>query len=873
MAIKAVFQGHWRALEIKWLQHLKLESVAKANEIHKIAVIVAGQPLSKHLLKKVDFTATGITFFPGIPKLAEALASTVAINKIPFSNCIALAALAGCKTENLSASAKFFEKMLEMGVTAEIFSIVIQSIRNIHKKVTETSRLFTKYSESRKNYYPSASSDIMEYGPKNPKRFQLYIFYGFYDLNPAQRKYIELLATDAEILWFSPLHTSHNFAAPFFRTSNLLSKLSSYPAKRVDLTKEFTQIAQFGNNLLTQKALLTNNSIELIRCGSGIGFTKAVTQCIKNNLHSCKTNEITVIASGEDAKQIATQLFIAGIPSTASFNILASHLPAGAFLKKLLELPQNRYHHKDIEKLLLSGFIKIENTPDAVAYAKHANKAGARFGLKALQTTCYQFAFELVDFFNTLPDKSTPATYLNKIKLLLQKLSCDTLPVVFSSEILADSSFSTSNEITYEIFIKMIDAVLETPICLTETDKEGISILPLEKARGISSKVIITTGMEEGLFPRPGIGDPRLPPEVKKLLQLPSLDTKETEDAYLLSQLFEAAREKLFFISRDTDTKGKPLALSHFIQPLATEKNLIKTTTFSDSPLNILDIPSNPPFLESSLKAQKERLFFDPDNPSPDAEHCSMIGSGLYKIDHITATALENYLYNPYNFLLDKIWDVHEEEEFPIRSEPPSLERGKIVHKCVEEALKTSSPVNRIIDSICLQNKLVELLGSTTLATIWKEHLTKGIKTLKDQILEREWTLIETEKNLKGTIAGFSATGKVDLIFIDKENNYILADLKTGKPKKVRNTRKITVLKNNLLQLPFYRNLALQNNYKPLSLALYIHLEGDGNITFVPLTDIELESLNDEFEDKVRETVQSMLSGDFHKPVEKRHNK
>lgn len=270
MAIKAVFQGHWRALEIKWLQHLKLESVAKANEIHKIAVIVAGQPLSKHLLKKVDFTATGITFFPGIPKLAEALASTVAINKIPFSNCIALAALAGCKTENLSASAKFFEKMLEMGVTAEIFSIVIQSIRNIHKKVTETSRLFTKYSESRKNYYPSASSDIMEYGPKNPKRFQLYIFYGFYDLNPAQRKYIELLATDAEILWFSPLHTSHNFAAPFFRTSNLLSKLSSYPAKRVDLTNKFTQIAQFGNNLLTQKALLTNNNIELIRCGSGI---------------------------------------------------------------------------------------------------------------------------------------------------------------------------------------------------------------------------------------------------------------------------------------------------------------------------------------------------------------------------------------------------------------------------------------------------------------------------------------------------------------------------------------------------------------------------------------------------------------------------
>ncbi len=119
---------------------------------------------------------------------------------------------------------------------------------------------------------------------------------------------------------------------------------------------------------------------------------------------------------------------------------------------------------------------------------------------------------------------------------------------------------------------------------------------------------------------------------------------------------------------------------------------------------------------------------------------------------------------------------------------------------------------------------------------------------------------MESEKNLEGEIAGLPAAGRIDLIFKNPDGEYIVADLKTGKPKTVHAGN---LIRKNLFQLPFYRNLAIQNGYTPLSEATYIHIEGNGNITFKSLKSNELKEINGEFEEKVLEIVESISLGSF----------
>ena len=78
------------------------------------------------------------------------------------------------------------------------------------------------------------------------------------------------------------------------------------------------------------------------------------------------------------------------------------------------------------------------------------------------------------------------------------------------------------------------------------------------------------------------------------------------------------------------------------------------------------------------------------------------------------------------------------------------------------------------------------------------------------------------------------------------------------------------MLKEVKLQLPFYRNLALQNGYPPETAACYIHLEGNGDVTFEEITGDELDSIQDQFENLVKETVEKMRNGAFPLTKEKK---
>ncbi len=857
MAVKAIFQGHWRALENSWLFEFN-----KLKNQGAIAVITAGQSLSEQLIKMNSDDVAGARFLPGFPALSRALASSVTGASVPESQTIAMACLAGYKPGSSRAAAAFFERLIEMGISATNLDVIAHSTRGLHEEVLKTSGRYSVYSALRNDLYPASPEKMYAHGPKRTDIFPVCMFYGFYDLNPAQRKYVKQLSATTDILWFSPVHPSHHWRETSARTMKFLTELGVEETHRVDGDKPLSSLAQFAENLLTGKTPGSGDGIQLLLCGSGMGFSRTVINRIRDlkESHSYEDHEIAVIATGKDAKQITEQMHLAGIPSSTPLAFKASELPSGNLLTELLQLKNNRFHHKDIERMLLTGAVTMEHTPDAASYSLKAAAAGARFGLESFRKTGFPFAETLADFFRELPAEDSPRNYLKRITRLLNVLTNNGVPAIFTETILHERVFALTDDVPFDVFREMTAVALDASVKLTDAPGEGISILSPEKARGIQRKALILTGLEEGSFPRPIVNDPRLPAEIKKQLQLPSADTRWAEEAFLLRQLFEAAEQNISIVCRQTDFSGKPIALSPFLTPLLNKNSTVDVTQLAASPASILVIPEAPPFLSSSSECQAERLDFDWEDPSPDSIHCGMIGDGFYNRQILSATILENYARDPFAFLLNRVWDLKEPENFPVRSEPDPLTRGKLVHSCVETVLKNGDPADNIVKRICTQNSLVSHLGSETLADIWKEHLVTGINSLTSLLAEKEWAFHASEKHLTGKIAGQPASGRVDLIFKNKKSEYILADLKTGKPRAITAGN---LLRKNLFQLPFYRNLAIQNGLTPLAEATYIYMEGNGKITFKSLTGEELEGINEEFENRVLEILDSMVHGRF----------
>jgi hypothetical protein len=858
MAVASVFLGHWRALEDRWVTEFNSLRNRKT-----VAVVTAGQSVANRLVTLATGEAAGVQFLPGFPALSKVLSNSVTGKSIPKPQLIAVASQIGYRPETAGAAAVFFEKLIEMGVTADSFSVIACSTKGLHSEVLKTADRFAAYSSLRNSIHRHSPDRIYAEGPVNSSRFSTYMFYGFYDLNPAQRKYVKRLSKDADIVWFSPVHPSHHWRETSSRTLNFLKTLITGSIVRVDADWPLSSTAQFAENLLTGKTP-GSTAMDLLQCSSGLGFTRAVIDKVKELLKAHSSNDIAIVATGEDAGMIVDQLHIADISCASPLSANASTLPAGRFLERLLNLGENRFHHRDIEKLLLTGVVSMKGTPDAHEYAKKARETGSRFGLSSLRATEFPFASVVADFFLRLPDNAYPAEYLSQVTELLAQLCRNSVPTVFTDSVLLPDVFKFNQSVAFDVFKEMMHVALDVPVKLKEPEKDGVAVLSPERTRGILKKALIVTGIEEGVFPGAVVNDPRLPAEVKRQLQFPPAELRETEEAFLLRQVFEAAEKTISVIWRSSDSSGRPLALSPFLVPLLKDDCAVEVTRLSNSPPAVLSIPERPPFLASSVECQKERIRFVPENPSPDAVHCGMIGPGIFPFDKISASMLESYVRNPFSFLQNRVWQVAETDEFPVRSEPDPLAKGNIVHKCVETVLKRGDEPADVVRTICNEYNLTALLGSETLAEIWMKHLADSAGRLVSKLEEMNWSFVESEKELCGTVAGFPATGRIDLILKNARGEFILADLKTGRPGTLKNTRGVTIIENGLFQLPFYRDLAVQNGYRPLSEAVYIHLQRDGSLEFRSLSDTELQGIHTQFESKVNEIHKAISVGDFH---------
>ncbi len=808
--MRALFEGHWRALEQAFLTALASERK------RPLAVVTAGYPLLERIAGLLSDSGqgdlAGVHFFPGIPGLAQKL-SPLPVSPPPSPADVTACALASYGPERAAGGGSFLAGLLEQGIGAEEFGQVIMSLPDEPGfTALETLHALKSFEESMDGVSPGRADAIMRDPPGNG--FAGVLMYGFYDLNPGQRRFVRALAENTPITWFSPIHPSSPWRSVYSKTGVFLGAMFGNQRHRVDSRIPLSPMALLGESLLTGKALSPPPGLKILQCGSGLGFDHAVTLATGTLLGLRPGFRVAVVARGADRNSVALALNLAGFSTNPGVSIPWSSTPFGGFLLGVCGLPRWNWHHLQIHRLLASGVV-FGQSPEQ--YLQAVVQSGARFGRNALESLEMPFAKKLVAFADSLPQKGSPGIFIGALKKLLEDPSGLPIPLALTGEVLHPLRFRFQSEVTLEGFRAMLEAQLEgTRTEVFPKDPVGIPVLSPEQIRGALFDGVVVTGLEETVLPSRHMEDPRFPAVLRTALEMATGDTREKEEAFTLRQVFEAAGERLTLVVRSRNSEGRSQEPSPFISRLTgPDEYRHFSVQAPDSAAVLIPPPVSAPFLSTSLAAEEERLFRNSFGP-----HDGIVGPGVVPVPRtISASMLEAYAACPFKYLVERVWKLPDDSAAPVLSFPDPAAHGSFTHRAVELALAGSPPPIAAESALAGEN-LTARLGSQAFAENYRKTLTVLVERAMDFFRRREYRLVASERTVSGVFGGFPATGRLDILATGPEG-LVALDLKTGNPGKTRKP-----LENmNLFQLPVYYTLCSE---KPAGMG-YLHLWRDND--------------------------------------------
>ncbi len=843
MRSQALYEGHWRSLEKAFLESLA------AWDARPLAVVTAGYPLLERLLGVLEAAGTGdlagVQFLPGIPRLAEKLSS------LPPALPVSPADLTGCglsafgSPEKALSGTGFLSGMLEQGIGSEEFGFVLQSLPEDPGPTARGAlKSLQTFEEALSTAYPERVDTLMRETPA--PAFAGVFMYGFYDLNPAQRRFVRALFAGTPVTWFSPIHPSSPWRGVYARTGEFLGTLYTGRRHRVDAELPLSPIALLGESLLTDKVISPPPGVGTIRCGSGLGFDKALVHAVRTLQEVRPGFRVAVAARSQDRESAALALNLAGIATNPGVSMPLCATPFGRFLTGVCELPVWNWHNLEIQRILASGVVFGESPS---RYAEQVSATGARFGIEALAKLDMPFAEKLVAFHTGLPEAGPSSVFLDALEKLVENPEGIPLPGLFHELVFNRLSWSFHKKVTFAGFRVMLKAQLEgTSVQVFPKCRTGVQVLSPEQIRGTLFDGIVLTGLEEAVLPSRTTEDPRFPMVLRNALGMSSGETREQEEAFVLRQVFEAANERLVLVVRTIDSEGRSQRHSPLVARLL-EAPGANSLTVSDSAPTLLCPPLEAPFLDQALAAERERLSRGVFGP-----HDGILGPGIFPVPEcISATMLEAYAACPFRYMVERLWRLPEPAEAPVVSFPDGKTHGSFFHRVVELALSGHDPeaaVRRSLEG----HDLKAVLGSAAFATNYPVTLLDCVHRAM-AFFEREGlSPIASEKTVTGTIAGLSAAGRLDLL-MNSPAGLVALDLKTGSPEKTRKPLE----KPGLFQLPVYYALSPQ---KPVMMG-YLHVQKTGAPVMNGVSDIEIEKAMPAVEARVREIHDGISGGWF----------
>lgn len=865
MRIKTLYEGHYRTLEEDFLE--LAEGIQAEGK--RLTVISAGTGQLDRLRKLLlDNSGAGIIggieFLPGIRHLAQKISSIpVPIDSVSHSDrtLFALHAMAELKkgeplfdlrenTETAHSMGSFFEDLFEHGITPELYEITSLSLS---KKQSTTERIIGRilgrYGEERNRGYFSCGDMILE--REIPDVIQgVYVFYGFYDLNPAQRRFIKrFMKYDGETYWFSPVSENSQWSSVYSRTRRLLDEIGIGSLVRSGNRKQMNSFAGFFEALPKQpRPSIPTDGFRITAVSGEIGACRVVLKRISelNTDKGIELGRIAVVRRKPEGESLVRLAHHEGIPINAPLKSKLSEIPEGEFVLNLLNAVNMDFYYVYLESLLASGILKDNYAADPCDIDEVVENSGIRMGLAKwrdwyssleAESRLGSFLRKLDTFFSELPRKANAAEYLRHIKTFFEETVSESVRLSIRDSLFDSRECRFSGEVSIAQFTDALKLHYQAKdVVLRKPDHDGFQVLTIEKARGSLFDSVLLMDMEEGIYPGSPNEDPRLSDELRGKLQMTLKSERETEDGFLLRQAGESAVETLDIIYREQDTAGSELSPSPFIATIVLSQDDYSPDPAwfrrtSSSPVEQIlkgshpgqiraraafegDLPGELVFARA-LKAENSRMDYNGFD-----EHDGILNSSPVRRDIYSPTFFERYVRCPFAFLMEKGWKIGRTEISDISSSPDPMIKGSLIHEAVEEIIEkhgltpSREEVESIIRKAAVSYKIASRLGAEYLQEIFLEKQTEAIAASLCSLSSTGWKYLNKEKYLEGHLGELNINGRIDLIMENGDSNLVLLDLKTGISPGVKG-----IEDGKLYQLPFYYKLA-RDNYPDRDIAV-----------------------------------------------------
>ncbi|MCD4701731.1 MAG: PD-(D/E)XK nuclease family protein, partial [Candidatus Aegiribacteria sp.] len=818
MRVNTLYEGHYRALEadcLKLAGHIQSEG-------KRLTIVSAGtgqlDRLRKLLLENSENGIIGgIEFLPGIRHLAQKVSPVpVPVEKVSHSDrtLFTLHAMQEVKrgeplfdlrenTETAHSMGTFFENLFEHGITPELYEITSMSLTRGQSTTESTvGRILDSYNEERLKVYLSCGDMILE--REIPDGIPgAYIFYGFYDLNPSQRRFLKRFCESAEeIFWFSPVSENSQWNSIYLRTRQLLQNLGIGSLIRSGNRKQMNSFAAFFEALTKQSIpIVPTEGFRITAVSGEIGACRAALKRIGelNADKGIELNRMAVVRRKQEGESLVRLAHHEGIPVNAPLKTKLSCLPAGTFVLNLMKAISTDFYYIHIENLLTSGILIDEFSADPQEIIRIAVNSGIRMGLhrwrdwySSIQENSRLGSFlrKLDTFFSGLQKKAQSLEYLKHVRTFFNETVSESIPRSIRDSLFDPGVFRFYEEISQAQFIDALRLYYQAKdIVLREPNPNGFRVLTIEKARGSLFDSVLLMDMEEGIYPASPDEDPRLSEELRVKLQMTLKTERETEDGFLLRQAGEAAGKSMDIIFRQTDNEGSEISPSPFISNLVHPDNdrpgkAVWFVTESSSPLAQLAGGLHPgqsrilaanegnyplaPMFSRAYTAERSRMNYE-------GFDCydGIVDHSPLKPDRISPTLLEGYMRCPFALLMSKSWKIGRTELTEIGTSPEPMIKGLIIHAAFEKIVKehgftpTSEQVDAILREQASEHSLEGRLGSKFFVDIFIEKQRQIVLSSLSQLSVKGWMYVDSEVYLEGNLGEIPVAGRIDLILED----------------------------------------------------------------------------------------------------------
>jgi ATP-dependent helicase/nuclease subunit B len=314
-------------------------------------------------------------------------------------------------------------------------------------------------------------------------------------------------------------------------------------------------------------------------------------------------------------------------------------------------------------------------------------------------------------------------------------------------------------------FIKLFTTELNS-ITIDDISGGKITVLGILETRAIDFEGIIVIDFNDHKIPKISVKDKFISSSLKQMVGLPSIEDRENLQRYYYKRIFDKATH--IAVCYVDDEKS---VMSRFIvQLFSNYKSYMKKESFKRILFNTKKIKHFYSDLELEIDLSKKSW---------------------------SATSLKTYLECKRKYYFKYISNI---KDHNISLKPQGYEIGKIIHNCLEDAVKKKNLTNQFISQYfsTFQKSNPYLILELEL---WKKKLEKLVE-FEEIRKENGIEIFEVEKPFNFTYKGINIKGSIDRIDKYSDNTYEIIDYKTSASLKIDTLK--TYEESTDFQLEFY---------------------------------------------------------------------